>query len=256
MWENRKINTTQQYKKKESSRMQQQSSAHRRLNVYLNHLYNTSTTIQHESCNNNNNTVSVNANDVIQFMYNEDFPPEEIDKVFKLFNSSEFMRDWLYSQGLQEARSRAHAQTALLLGHPEMKTVLDDPTKIVMRIAMCSLLNSSIGTKVAAQCALFAGSLVNLGTQRHAHLVPDAECLKLVGCFAMTELKKGSNVRGIQVSVSCLISDLELIELQFRQQLHLMKEQKNLLLIHQIRELQSGGLVMHYMQLLQLYLQD
>jgi len=48
-----------------------------------------------------------------------------------------------------------------------------------------------------AHYGLYCKSLKNIGTEKHKKLLFDAISLKDAGCFAMTELAHGSNVRGI-----------------------------------------------------------
>lgn len=50
-------------------------------------------------------------------------------------------------------------------------------------------------TLVGAQIGLFAGSLFSLGTERHRPIFREGLSLRLPGCFALTELGHGSNVK-------------------------------------------------------------
>jgi hypothetical protein len=54
--------------------------------------------------------------------------------------------------------------------------------------------------KMGVQYSLWGGSVVNLGTEKHrAKYFDDIDSFRLPGCFAMTELRHGSNVAGLQV---------------------------------------------------------
>jgi acyl-CoA oxidase len=63
-------------------------------------------------------------------------------------------------------------------------------------------MNPNHVAKFTIQFSLFIGCLINLGTERHKHLLKDAKIMKLLGLFAMTEKGHGSNVRGIETTAT------------------------------------------------------
>ena len=65
--------------------------------------------------------------------------------------------------------------------------------------------DGSLAIKFGVQFGLFAGSIANLGTERHhrAYLAA-AGRMDLAGCFAMTETGHGSNVRGLETTITYL----------------------------------------------------
>ncbi len=65
--------------------------------------------------------------------------------------------------------------------------------------------DGSLAIKFGVQFGLFAGSIANLGTERHHRsYLQAAGRMELPGCFAMTETGHGSNVRGLETTITYL----------------------------------------------------
>ncbi|KAL6079438.1 Acyl-coenzyme A oxidase [Balamuthia mandrillaris] len=77
-----------------------------------------------------------------------------------------------------------------------------DPHRFCNVMAALSLLDMSVVVKFAAQYSLMGGGLLSLGSQRHQHLVDAVTSLDLLGCFAMSELGHGSDVRGLETTAT------------------------------------------------------
>lgn len=60
----------------------------------------------------------------------------------------------------------------------------------------------SLLVKFGVQFGLFGGSVQNLGTERHLDTLRKAGTAELLGCFAMTEIGHGSNVREIETTAT------------------------------------------------------
>eukprot|EP01026_Neomeris_dumetosa_P052302 TRINITY_DN4623_c0_g1_i3.p1 TRINITY_DN4623_c0_g1~~TRINITY_DN4623_c0_g1_i3.p1 ORF type:complete len:734 (+),score=93.16 TRINITY_DN4623_c0_g1_i3:79-2202(+) len=77
---------------------------------------------------------------------------------------------------------------------------LDRDYKKYFYLAECaSLVDLSLMVKMGVQYSLWGGSVMSLGTEQHRRTYfDDIASFKLPGCFAMTELKHGSNVAALQ----------------------------------------------------------
>ena len=72
--------------------------------------------------------------------------------------------------------------------------------------------DGSLAVKFGVQFGLFGGSIQKLGTQKHHDkYLENAGTAKLLGCFAMTETRHGSNVRGIKTTATYDIASDQLV---------------------------------------------
>jgi len=126
-------------------------------------------------------------------LYGREFSRMERQQVYKLFDQPELLSKQLYSLDKFEARKFVEKQARIVLQDPMMAMyrIKQEPIKIVHRITMSGMLNTSLGTKMGVQSGLFGGSVLNLGGERHAHLLAPISKLELAGCFCMTELLHG-----------------------------------------------------------------
>lgn len=87
------------------------------------------------------------------------------------------------------------------LGLPEAQGGDDDPGAFIAVFETLGHYDLSLLTKFGVQFGLFAGSIRQLGTERHHDLyLPRAATLELPGCFAMTETGHGSNVSDLRTT--------------------------------------------------------
>jgi acyl-CoA oxidase len=94
---------------------------------------------------------------------------------------------------------RKHLRLVLEAGYNPMKFFANDYKKYFYLAELYSLIDLSSMVKMGVQYSLWGGSVVNLGTERHREkYFDDIDSFRLPGCFAMTELRHGSNVAGLQ----------------------------------------------------------
>lgn len=81
----------------------------------------------------------------------------------------------------------------------------DDFGKYSAVFEMLGYHDGSLAIKFGVQFGLFGGSIANLGTEyHHKKYLEAAGRLELAGCFAMTETGHGSNVRGLETTITFL----------------------------------------------------
>ena len=91
------------------------------------------------------------------------------------------------------------------LGFPEAYGGQDDFARYSVVFEMLGYHDGSVAIKFGVQFGLFGGSVASLGTERHHRAYLEAAGKgELQGCFAMTETGHGSNVRGLETTITYL----------------------------------------------------
>lgn len=90
-------------------------------------------------------------------------------------------------------------QVILDAGHSPLSLLSNNIKKYFYLGELLSMVDLSLTVKMGVQYCLWGGSVMNLGTERHKkQYFDDIDRLRLPGCFAMTELRHGSNVAALQ----------------------------------------------------------
>jgi alkylation response protein AidB-like acyl-CoA dehydrogenase len=77
-----------------------------------------------------------------------------------------------------------------------------DSSKVYVLSDILHSYDFSLGTKMAVQYGLFAGTIAALGTVKHHWILNDAFLAMIPGCFAMTEFAHGSDVQSIETTAT------------------------------------------------------
>lgn len=129
---------------------------------------------------------------------------EDMERITQIIDQPLFKAPhWNLSK--EQARQLVAKQVSFLLqtGLFRIRDLKTEPYPLLNRLKVGGMMNSSVSVKLGVQLVLFSGSILNLGTKyHHDKYLGRAESMELPGCFAMTELTHGSNVRKLQTTAT------------------------------------------------------
>lgn len=126
----------------------------------------------------------------------ESFPTERLHR--EPGQSIEEARDWVLAR-LAELSDAGFGAAGIITSAEDTP----DPAAAVVAFEMLAHGDLSTLIKSGVQFGLFGGAVTNLGTSwHHDTFMADITSMKVLGCFAMTELGHGSDVAGIETTIT------------------------------------------------------
>lgn len=125
---------------------------------------------------------------------------EETARQCRTWFDANWSSDYNYDdEDLHGYRVKNHVVCEKLLnaGVVELDDLAARPTKFFKLCEHACYIDGSVAATLFAGYLIWGGSLVHLGTERHRKYFEDIDSYKTPGCFCMTEVSHGSNLRGV-----------------------------------------------------------
>ncbi|KAK9731628.1 Acyl-CoA dehydrogenase, middle domain [Popillia japonica] len=121
---------------------------------------------------------------------------------------------WPHSstQALDDVRHNALLRMHHLLSIPQLSLYFSRNTQESIAAATILFnLDPNAAIKMNIAVALFAGTVLSMGTERHLPFVEDSLSKKITGCFCLTEIGHGSNARGMKTQATYDVNSKEFV---------------------------------------------